>query len=144
MLPAVLLQCRWQHTAPMWQSKNHKESAWLVLQHVQPASHTHCSAWPSTMNDQDEHQHDALLLKKPAPELNRLLLASNSCQLLALRSTKSRVHAPAQHQTTTSQVAPPNNYNIACCRCKMLIPAQHLQPEWWHTTTNICCCQSLT
>jgi hypothetical protein len=48
----------------MWQSKNHKESAWLVLQHVLPASHTHRSAWPSTMNDQDEHQHDALLLKK--------------------------------------------------------------------------------
>jgi hypothetical protein len=83
--------------------------------------------------------------KKPAPERSRLLLASNSCQLLALRSTKSRVHAPAQHQTTTSQVAPPNDYNIACCCCKMLMPlAQHLQPEWWHTTTNICCCQALT
>ena len=76
---------------------------WLVPQHVLPASHTHCSAWPSTMEPRTSISMTRCCSIKPAPELSRLLLASNSHQLLALRAIKSKVHAPAQHQTTTSQ-----------------------------------------
>lgn len=76
---------------------------WLVPQHVLPASHTHCSAWPSTMETRTSTSMTRCYSIKPAPELSRLLLASNSRQLLALKAIKSRVHAPAQHQTTTSQ-----------------------------------------
>jgi len=78
---------------------------WLAPQHVLPASHTHCECMAKHHENKDEHQHDARCSINPHQNLSRLVagLQQHATSLAGPRAIESRVHAPAQHQTTTSQ-----------------------------------------
>jgi len=80
--------------------------------------------------NKDEHQHDALMLNKTCTRTEQAVAGLQRPQLLALRAIKSKVHAPAQHQTTTSQSCTvPRLQHSLPPACKMLIPARHPQPS---------------
>jgi len=109
------------------------------------ASTTTCAAGqPHTLQrmakhhgNKDEHQHDALMLNKTCTRTEQALLASNSHQLLALRAIKSKVHAPAQHQTTTSQSCTVPRLQHSLLLLQDVDSSPTSPAKWWHTTTNL-------